>query len=90
MMIAAEVDGTKRQGKSESSVFGLAVGCNADFVVLQARDPIEAIRLKAHRLAIVRRGKVIARSAPRVSELFIAGRPAVVDASTYAPPLDRL
>jgi cytosine deaminase len=70
--------------------YGLAVGCNADFVVLQARDPIEAIRLKAHRLAVVRRGKVIASSAPRVSELSIAGRPAVVDASTYAPPLDRL
>jgi cytosine/creatinine deaminase len=70
--------------------YGVAVGCNADFVVLQARDPIEAIRLKAHRLAVVRRGKVIVRSAPRVSELSIAGRPAVVDASTYAPPLDRL
>ena len=49
--------------------YGLAVGCNADLVVLQAADPIEAIRLRARRLAVVRRGKVIAetpagRSAP--------------------------
>jgi cytosine deaminase len=59
--------------------YGLAVGCNADFVVLQASDPMEAIRLKANRLAVVRRGRVIARSAPRVTELSLAGRPGTVD-----------
>ena len=42
--------------------YGLAVGCNADMVVLQAADPIEAIRLKAPRLAVIRRGKVIAET----------------------------
>ena len=61
--------------------YGLAVGNRADFVLLQARDPIEAIRLKAARLAVVRGGKVVARSAPRRSELTIEGRPASVDAS---------
>ena len=30
--------------------YGLEPGCKADFVVLQARDPIEAIRLRAARL----------------------------------------
>ena len=69
--------------------YGLAVGRHADLVVLQARDPIEAIRLKAHRLAIIRRGKVIARAQPRVTHLALDGRPAIVDASRYAPPPDR-
>jgi cytosine/creatinine deaminase len=62
--------------------YGLAVGCNADFVVLQASDPAEAIRLKANRLAVVRRGQVIARSAPRLSELSLPGRPGTVDGAT--------
>lgn len=65
--------------------YGLAVGDNADFVVLQAQDPIEAIRLKAHRLAVVRRGRIIARSEPRVSQLFLDDRNAIVDAAAYAP-----
>ena len=40
--------------------YGLAPGCNADLVLLQAADPIEAIRLRAERLCVIRRGKVIA------------------------------
>ncbi|MBS7539774.1 amidohydrolase family protein [Ancylobacter lacus] len=65
--------------------YGLAPGCNADFVVLQAADPIEAIRLKAARLFVVRRGRVIAESAPRLARLALPGRPAQVDAAAYAP-----
>ncbi|SON56589.1 Cytosine deaminase [Hartmannibacter diazotrophicus] len=68
--------------------YGLEVGCNADFVVLQARDPIEAIRQRATRLVVVRRGKVISRTAPIYSELMVPGRPAWVDGSTYAPPAE--
>jgi cytosine deaminase len=64
------------------SGYGLEVGCNADFVVLQASDPAEAIRLRANRLAVVRRGQVIARSAPRLSELSLSGRPGTVDGAT--------
>ena len=67
--------------------YGLAPGCNADFVLLQARDPIEAIRLKAARLAVVRRGKVIAETAPRETRLSLGGRPATVDPAAYAPSL---
>ena len=67
--------------------YGLAPGCNADFVLLQASDPIEAIRLKATRLAVVRRGKVIAEAAPRETRLSLGGRPATVDPAAYAPSL---
>ncbi len=59
--------------------YGLEPGCNADFVLLQARDPIDAIRLKATRLAVVRRGRVIAETPARLPRLSIEGRPASVD-----------
>jgi cytosine deaminase len=65
--------------------YGLAKGSNADMVVLQARDPIEAIRLGANRLFIVRRGKIIARNPERVTTLAIEDRPATVNAADYAP-----
>jgi cytosine deaminase len=65
--------------------YGLEVGCNGDLVVLQAVDPIEAIRLKARRLLVVRRGKVIAESARAVTRLDLPGRPAEVDAASYMP-----
>jgi cytosine deaminase len=50
-------------------------------VLLQAADPIEAIRLKATRLAVIKGGKVIARTAPRQAQLALAGRPATLDPS---------
>jgi cytosine deaminase len=65
--------------------YGLAPGCNADFVLLQAKDPIEAIRLKAARLAVVRRGRVIAEAPRRVTRLSLDGRPGEVDPAAYAP-----
>jgi cytosine deaminase len=65
--------------------YGLEVGCNGDLVVLQAADPIEAIRLKARRLFVVRRGKVIAESARQVTRIDLPGRPGEVDAADYAP-----
>jgi cytosine deaminase len=55
--------------------YGLREGGPADFVLLQAQDPFEAIRLKAARLAVVRRGRVIARAPERVSSLALPGRP---------------
>jgi cytosine/creatinine deaminase len=67
------------------SDYGLTVGRNGDLVVLQATDPIEAIRLKARRLHVVRRGKVIAESARAVTRLDLPGRPKEVDAASYAP-----
>ena len=69
--------------------YGISVGASADLVMLQAADPIEAIRLKATRLMVMKAGKVLARAAPRVSELALPGRPATVDAADYAPLLDQ-
>jgi cytosine deaminase len=66
--------------------YGLNVGCNGDLVLLQARDPIEAIRLKATRLAVVRRGHVIAETPARIGRLALDGRPSGIDPAAYAPP----
>ncbi|MCX2725874.1 amidohydrolase family protein [Roseibium salinum] len=65
--------------------YGLEKGCKADFVLLQARDSIEAIRLKATRLAVVKSGKVIATTPARETQLALTGRPAIVDPASYAP-----
>jgi len=59
--------------------YGLAVGRAADFVLLQARDPVEAIRLRATRLAVVRRGVVVAHTPPATAALSLPGRPPTVD-----------
>lgn len=66
--------------------YGVARGCRADFVLLQAADPIEAIRLRARRLAVVRSGRVVAESDPDIRRLDLGGRPATVDPADYAPP----
>ncbi|MEY2875574.1 MAG: hypothetical protein RLZZ373_2945, partial [Pseudomonadota bacterium] len=53
---------------------GLDVGCRADLVLLQARDVVEALRLRAHRLLVLRAGRVVARSEPVVTRLDLPGR----------------
>jgi cytosine deaminase len=65
--------------------YGLAPGCRADMVLLQANDPIEAIRLKPARLKVIRAGQVIAETPAKVTELALDGRPATVDGSDYQP-----
>jgi cytosine/creatinine deaminase len=59
--------------------YGLAPGCRADAVLLQARDPIEAIRLRAPRLAVIRAGRVIAETPPATATLHVEGRPSRVN-----------
>ncbi len=49
--------------------YGVAPGNRADFVLLQARDPVEAIRLKATRLKVFRAGKLVASTPPAVATL---------------------
>jgi cytosine/creatinine deaminase len=61
--------------------YGLEPGCFADLVVLDAADPIDAIRTKAARLHVLRRGKVIASAPPRRSRLDLPGRPGEVGLS---------
>jgi cytosine/creatinine deaminase len=65
--------------------YGVAKGNCADMVLLDARDPVEAIRLRPPRLAVIRSGRVIARSQPRQSHLDLPGRPACVLPASYAP-----
>jgi cytosine deaminase len=65
--------------------YGLRVGSNADMVLLQAADPIEAVRLRATRLAVIRQGRIIARAPMRETELSLPGRPSTINAASYAP-----
>jgi len=59
--------------------YGLAPGCRADLVLLEARDPVEAIRLRATRLAVVRGGRVVATTPSSRATLDLPGRPSSVD-----------
>ncbi|MCZ2496761.1 amidohydrolase family protein [Xylophilus sp. Kf1] len=61
--------------------YGLAPGCFADFVLLQARDPVEALRLRATRLQVRRRGALLASSPAAVATLALPGRPGSVACS---------
>ncbi|GGX68207.1 cytosine deaminase [Tateyamaria omphalii] len=66
----------------------LREGGPANMVLLQARDPIEAVRLKATRLAVIKHGKVLARTAPRIATLDLPGRPDRIDPADYAPAVE--
>lgn len=57
--------------------YGLRPGCDASFVLLQARDPVEAIRLRATRLKVWRQGRLLSTSPEASARLNIAGRPAI-------------
>ena len=57
--------------------YGLEKGCNADLVILQAADPVEALRLKANRLFVIRRGRIISSSDPVEAKLNLPGRPEI-------------
>lgn len=58
--------------------YGIAPGCHADLVLLDARDPIEALRLRPPRLRVYRRGRLLASCAPAQPSLHLPGRPAQV------------
>ena len=59
--------------------YGLEPGCDASFVLLQARDPVEAIRLRATRLKVYRQGKLLAQTPSATASLQLPGRPAQTD-----------
>ncbi len=59
--------------------YGIAPGGRADLVLLQAGDVVEALRLRATRLAVVRAGRVVARTPAATASLMLPGRPAQVD-----------
>jgi len=59
--------------------YGIENGNHADLVVLQASDPVEAIRLKAHRIFVIRRGEVIVESPPVALALTLGAERTTVD-----------
>jgi cytosine deaminase len=59
--------------------YGLEKGCKASLVVLDAGDRVEAIRLRAERLCVVAKGKVVAERPRRDTALSLPGRPGSVN-----------
>ena len=53
--------------------YGIEVGCDANLVVHQANNPIEAIRLCNARLFVIRNGQIIAKANPTESQLLLNG-----------------
>lgn len=64
---------------------GLAVGKSASLVVLHAGNPMEAVRLRAERLCVVAKGKVVAEREKRDTTLSIKGRPATINRRHIVP-----
>jgi len=59
--------------------YGLAPGCHADLVILDAGSTVEAIRLRAPRRFVLRRGQVVAEAPAAASRLHLPGRPDSAD-----------
>jgi cytosine deaminase len=68
---AVTVNAAKVMGLSH---YGIEAGQDASFVLLQARDPIEAIRLRATRLKVWRQGRLLSSMAPATAQLSLPGR----------------
>ena len=58
--------------------YGLAPGCVASLVVLDAGTPTEAVRLRPDRLAVVSKGRVVSQKTRNDSRLGLEGRPGSV------------
>jgi cytosine deaminase len=59
--------------------YGLVPGCHADLVILDAGSTVEAIRLRAPRRFVLRRGQVVAEAPAAASRLHLPGRPDSAD-----------
>jgi cytosine deaminase len=58
--------------------YGLQPGCRADLVVLDASNPVEALRLRPSRLAVIARGKVVSETPRSDAATNLPGRPATI------------
>ncbi len=76
------VNGARTMGLPDPTI---REGGPANMVVLQAHDPIEAVRLRATRLAVIKHGKIISRTEPRIVRLTLPDRPETLDPADYAP-----
>lgn len=61
--------------------YGLEPGCRADMVVLQAGTQVDALRLKAARLQVIRGGKIIAETPEVKSHVHLGDETIEVDFS---------
>jgi cytosine deaminase len=59
--------------------YGLSVGKLASLVVLDAGNPIEAVRLRPERLCVIAKGRVVATRQRQETRLALAGRPGHVN-----------
>jgi cytosine deaminase len=59
--------------------YGINPGCHADLVLLDAASPLDAIRLRAARRLVLRRGQVISEAPRAQASLRLPGRPERVD-----------
>ncbi|HEX2276837.1 MAG TPA: amidohydrolase family protein, partial [Candidatus Tectomicrobia bacterium] len=54
--------------------YGLSEGCQADMVVLDAADPIQAITEQSEKLWVFKAGRMVARNM-RSAEMFVTTEP---------------
>jgi cytosine deaminase len=59
--------------------YGIAPGCHADLVLLDAASSVEAIRLRAARRVVIRRGAVVSEAPRAAASLNLPGRPPSTD-----------
>lgn len=59
--------------------YGIAPGCHADLVILDCGSTVEALRLRAARRLVLRRGQVISESPRSGARLQLPGRPETVN-----------
>ena len=70
--------------------YGLEAGSDASFVLLQAKDVVEAIRLRANRLKVWRKGRLLAETPEVLARLALGeGRPARLAFSLPAARAER-
>jgi cytosine deaminase len=59
--------------------YGLRVGARASLVILDAGDPVEALRLRPDRLAVISRGRIVSEHPRTRARLSLPGRPPETD-----------
>lgn len=61
--------------------YGIAVGCRADLLILEASSAIEALQLRPARLYVIKAGNVIASTAPNSTQIHIQGQSSAISFS---------
>ncbi|MBM3217205.1 MAG: amidohydrolase family protein [Candidatus Rokubacteria bacterium] len=66
--------------------YGLAEGCRADLVVLDARDPAQAITEQSEKLYVIKAGRVVARNTRSTELRLSSGAHALVEDNIQVMP----